>query len=158
MLNLNLSNVETKEAPSSGPLPEGKYHVAITDAQVRETRAGTGQYIKTEFTVMEGDYAKRKLWHNFNIKNPNEQAVEIGLQQIKDMLTAAQSKLADGTLNSVSELKGLRMQVNVKHEVSESYGTQARINYFEQLQRESEVHPGVPNEAPQFSSDEDLPF
>lgn len=156
MLDIDLSKTEKSQAPSKGPIPEGRYQVSITDAEVKTTKAGTGQYIKAEFTIKEGEYSGKKIWSMFNIKNQNPKAVEIGLQQLKDMLVAANSNLANGKLESVSQLRGLRMTANVKIESSEEYGDQNRINYFDYS--ESQINQGAPNMAPQFSSDEELPF
>lgn len=160
MLNLDLSDVKKSDAPTQERtlLPEGKYEVSVTGAQVKSTKAGTGQYISMELTVQDKDHKGRKVWHNFNIKNPSEKAVEIGKQQLVDFLVSAKSKIAETKLESVTQLLGLRCTAKIIIEESEQYGDKNRVHYFEQTPVESEVHPGVENEAPQFSADEDLPF
>jgi hypothetical protein len=65
------------------PIPNGDYYLMATTAQVRPTKDGRGQLVFAEFTVMEGPYAKRKIFQNFNIVNPNEIAQNIGRAQLK---------------------------------------------------------------------------
>lgn len=157
MLGIDLSNVEGGNAPTNTALPESKYHVSITAAEVKQTRAKTGQYIKVEFTVQEGEHKGRKVWTNFNIKNPNPQAVEIGFQQLKDMLVAANSSLANDKLNSVSELLGLHVIVKTKNEESEDYGTQTKVHWYEPLEPETGQVKNYADDIPGVSDDDDLP-
>ena len=64
------------------PLPNGEYVAMITEEEIKQTKAGTGQYLKFTWTVMDGQYTGRKLWSNHNIINPNETAQQIGRQEI----------------------------------------------------------------------------
>jgi hypothetical protein len=70
MVRLNFTDEETYGQSSLGrdPLPAGKYHVAITDVDVRESGPNAkhpgSEYWAIEFTVQEGDYQNRKVWTN----------------------------------------------------------------------------------------------
>ena len=64
------------------PLPNGDYVAMITEDDIKQTKAGTGQYLKFTWTVMDGQYTGRKLWSNHNIINPNESAQQIARQEI----------------------------------------------------------------------------
>ena len=74
LLNFNASEV----APSTGfdPIPAGKYVAVISDSEMRSTNSGTGQYLRLEFTIIDGEYANRKLWTRLNLDNPNPDAIE----------------------------------------------------------------------------------
>jgi hypothetical protein len=74
------------------PLPDGKYNVEITDSDYRDNSTGTGSYVMVEFRVIDGEYADRKLWGNYNIVHSNEQAQEIGQQQFAKLCLAALGK------------------------------------------------------------------
>jgi hypothetical protein len=70
MVRLNFTDTEAYGNSSLGrdALPNGKYHVAITDVDVRESGPGAkhpgSEYWAIEFTVQEGDYKGRKMWTN----------------------------------------------------------------------------------------------
>lgn len=70
MVRLNFTDTEAYGNSSLGmdPLPSGKYHVAITDVDVRESgpraKHPGAEYWAIEFTVQSGEYEGRKLWTN----------------------------------------------------------------------------------------------
>ena len=63
-------------------IPPGKYPVLIEKAEVKQTKAGNGHYIKLTLSVIDGQCKNRKVFDNINIDNPNRQCVEIGLRQL----------------------------------------------------------------------------
>jgi len=89
--------VDVNERGSFDPIPEGEYTLKATDAEEKQTKAGTGSYIATAFEVVKGQYAGRKVWLNFNINNPSEKAQKIGRQQLVSWATAAGKPDADDT-------------------------------------------------------------
>ncbi len=65
-MKLNFSQVQTR---SFEPLPNGWYHVAITDLDPRQSRNAQAKYpgawyLAAEMTVQSGEYEGRKLWTN----------------------------------------------------------------------------------------------
>ena len=48
------------------PIPEARYNVKITAAEVGKTKQGNDM-ITVTFDVMEGKYTNRKLWSNFTL-------------------------------------------------------------------------------------------
>lgn len=71
---------------SFDPLPEGWYNVSIAGAEVKNTKAGTGQYIAVKYTVTGPSHEGRIVFGNLNIKNPNPDAEKIGRQQLGDLM------------------------------------------------------------------------
>jgi hypothetical protein len=69
-------------AESFEPIPPGKYRAAITESDVRETRAKNGHYAHFEWTILEGPHANRRVFQNCNIVNPNPKAAEIGQREL----------------------------------------------------------------------------
>ena len=65
--------------PATGfePLPAGWYPCQIDGAEVKDTKAGNGKYLKLELSVVGDKFSGRKLWPNINLANPNQKAVEI---------------------------------------------------------------------------------
>lgn len=69
----------TQVEPSAGfeVIPAGKYHVQIVNSEMRETKAGTGNMLWLEMSIMDGPHANKRLFDRLNLVNPNQQAVEI---------------------------------------------------------------------------------
>jgi len=101
---------------SGNGLEDGTHNVTCTAAEVKDTKAGTGQYVRAVFETENG----MKLYHNFNIKNPNEMAQKIGLGQLKDFIKNS-GKSEPNKLGSVDELIGLSVAVRVKTKEGEDF-------------------------------------
>lgn len=89
-------------------LPAGWYTATITGAEVRQTKTGTGSYLRVEFTV--SDPAGRKVWSNFNVRNQNSAAETIGRQQLAELLRA----VGKPRLGDTDELIGSTASIKVK--------------------------------------------
>jgi hypothetical protein len=118
---LDLTNV------SESTFEAGEYTVTCSAAEVKETKAGTGEYIKCTFETDKG----QRIYHNFNIKNSNEKAVQIGLAQLKTFMRVA-GKANPNTLGGVGELLGLKCVARVKI-VDNDFGSQPNITTFKAL-------------------------
>lgn len=102
---------------------DGDYVVTCTEAEVKQTKSGSGEYIKAKFEAETGE----TFFHMFNVKNENKKAVDIGLGQLKKFLRVAGK--SDLSKASVDDLVNLRVTIRVKNEDSD-YGVQARIKDF----------------------------
>ena len=89
-------------------LPAGWYSATITGAEVKQTKTGTGSYLKVEFTV--SDPAGRKVWSNYNVRNANSAAETIGRQQLAELLRA----IGKPKLGDTDELIGSAVSIKVK--------------------------------------------
>lgn len=150
---LDLTNVQ--ENNGREPLPAGEYCAQVVKAEVKDTQAGTGEYIKLEYDLLEapksqGEEPKKlgKVWHQFNTKNPNAQAVEIGLGQLKSFLKV--SKFADPNhLTDVNDLVGLTCNIRIKVRKSDEYGDKNEITSFKEWNATpGKGAPGVGTAAP----------
>jgi hypothetical protein len=77
--------------PSGGSfeaLPAGWYNVTITNAEVKQTQAGTGSYIGLRLDVTGPTHQGRVVFCNLNINNPTPKAEEIGRQQLNQIMGA----------------------------------------------------------------------
>ena len=70
------------------PLPAGWYNVTVSQAELKYTKSGTGQYIKLRYDVTGPTHQGRVVFGNLNIKNANSKAEEIGRQQLGDIMRA----------------------------------------------------------------------
>ena len=80
-------------------------------------------------SVLDGEYEGRTIFHNFNIANDSQKAVEIGLQQLKSFLKCSTG--ADvGKVTDVGDLLGLTCPAVVKIRKDENYGDSNVVSYF----------------------------
>ena len=72
------------------PLPAGKYLMAITESEEKETKSGDGKYLSLKLEVLEGDSKGRIVFTNLNLKNKNETAVRIAKQELSSICRAVE--------------------------------------------------------------------
>lgn len=126
MLDLDLTNVEAQGDYS--PIPAGKYLMRVVEAELKDTAAGTGQFIKVTLEVIGDKYSGRKVFHNFNIKNPNPKTIEIGLGQLKSLLEKSGSNKLK--ITSPMDLINLEVLTSIKIKKSDDYGDQNVVSSF----------------------------
>lgn len=73
---------------SFDPIPEGHYDATITQAELKPTNDGTGQYIKLRLDITGPSHQGRVVFSNLNIKNASAKAEEIGRQQLGEIMRA----------------------------------------------------------------------
>jgi hypothetical protein len=70
----------TTVAPSTGreTIPAGNYKVVISKTEEKDSKATQGaSYLNLEFTIIEGEFEKRKLYAILNLNHPSDVAVGI---------------------------------------------------------------------------------
>ena len=70
------------------PIPAGKYPAVITQSEMKDTKAGTGQYLQLTFEIIEGAFKGRSLWARLNLDNPNATAVKIAKAELSAICRA----------------------------------------------------------------------
>lgn len=100
------------------PLPAGWYTAKITDADLKTTKAGNGQYIAVRYDITGPTHQGRVVWGNLNIKNPNPKAEEIGRQQLAELMAA----IGLAKVRDTDELIGGELSIKLKVRQSEQYG------------------------------------
>jgi hypothetical protein len=82
MVDFSWDNNDYQDDRNFDPVPKGLYRLRCLEAKEKATNNGKGVYISAQFEIVEGPYAKRRVFHNFNIENPSEQAQRIGRSQV----------------------------------------------------------------------------
>jgi hypothetical protein len=114
------------------PIPDGTYSVIVEKAEVSPTKTG-GEMIKVQYKIKEGPHSGRNIFDQFNIKNQNPQAVQIGLGQLKGMMKSFGHANVN-KLESTKELVGLKGLVTVKNvDDGGQYGSQTKIRAYKPL-------------------------
>jgi hypothetical protein len=118
MANLGFQ-FKAEEVPTSEyePIPAGEYVCMFTESELKDTAAGTGQYIQIKLEVVEGDNAGRTLIERLNIKNPNEKAVEIAYQTLAKICNAVNKP----NIQNTEELHNIRLIAKVDVQKSKPY-------------------------------------
>ena len=107
-------------------LPAGEYNAMIDSAEVVATKAGTGFYLKIQFSILEDGYNNRKIFANINLSNPNQTAVEIGMKQLSALGRATGvMKIKDS-----SELIGQQLRLKLKVKDDATYGPQNEVKAY----------------------------
>jgi hypothetical protein len=128
MANLGRSYVEAEmpKGSNSGdytPIPDGWYDVTITEATVKATKAGTGDYLSYRCDVVGPTHQGRVIFGMITLRNPNPKAEEIGNQQMGELCRA----IGAARLDDSDQLIGKRMTIKVTTESSEQYGDKNKI-------------------------------
>jgi hypothetical protein len=105
VLKVNFSDNEaSSEALDFTPIPSGKYHVKITDGEMREcgpeSKNAGKPYWNLEFTVQEGPYEERKLWGNIML-------FEGALFSLSQLMKALGNPIVPGKAFTVPEIDDL---------------------------------------------------
>jgi len=117
-----MSLFDATEVSETGIEP-GEYVIFVDHAEVKETKSGTGEYINIRWKLEDqGD----TFYSLYNIKNPNEKAVQIGLSELKRMCAAAG---VEAKVSSVDELNGLRVKARLA-EKEDDYGIKTVIKKY----------------------------
>jgi hypothetical protein len=128
MANLGRSYVEAEmpKGSNSGdytPIPDGWYDVTITEATVKATKAGTGDYLSYRCDVVGPTHQGRVVFGMITLRNPNPKAEDIGNQQMGELCRA----IGAARLDDSDQLIGKRMTIKVVTESSEQYGDKNKI-------------------------------
>ena len=112
MAGINLESYDFVASENTGsfePLPEGWYTARIDGAELKPTKAGTGEYISVAYTIEGPSHVGRKVWGNLNIRNPNPQAENIGREQLSKLSLAiglpAMPRDTDQLIGGVAQIK-----------------------------------------------------
>lgn len=111
------------------PLPAGWYTSTITQAELKTTTAGNGQYIKIRYDITGPSHQGRVVFGNLNIKNPNVKAEEIGRQQLGDIMRAiGLARVAD-----TDNLIGKQIEIKLSIKDDPKYGLGNEIKGFKSV-------------------------
>jgi hypothetical protein len=122
-------NLMPKSERSFDPLPAGWYNVTISGADLKQTKAGNGEYIAVRYDVAGPTHAGRVVFGNLNIKNPNPTAESIGRQQLGELMRAAGFAKVEDT----DQLIGGQLQIKLDIRKSEQYGDSNDVKGFKSL-------------------------
>jgi len=128
------------------PLPAGDYNVTIEDAEIKQTKSGTGQYINLKLHVDGPTHNGRLLFGVLNIKNDSSQAEQIGRGQLGSILRALKIE----SLEDTDQLIGGPLVVKVV--VKPASGQYKEGNEIKAYKAAGEATAQAPTERPSFKA------
>jgi hypothetical protein len=111
------------------PLPAGWYTATITQAELKETKAGNGQYIKLRYDITGPSHQGRVVFGNLNIKNPNPKAEEIGRQQLGEIMRA----IGLAKVTDTDQLIGGQISIKLEVKNDAQYGASNEVKAFKSV-------------------------
>lgn len=107
----NVFRAEDNRGSGFDPLPAGWYEAEVTKSEIKPTKSG-GQMLSVAFKIIEGEFAKRVVYANYNLVNANPQAVEIAKRELAALCDAA----GIDEIEDSAELHGIPIQIKLKIE------------------------------------------
>ena len=137
-----------KDLPEGGDyevIPAGWYSAEITSAEVKETKSGTGEYIKLRFDITGPEYSWRVVFGNINIRNANPQAEAIARRQLGEIMRA----IGLESISNTDQLVGGNLSIKVAiRAASDQYEAQNEVKGFKPLSGAMPVAAAKPAEKP----------
>ena len=125
-LNFNAANEEGMDDYSV--VPADTYNAQVVKSEVADTKAKTGKLLKLQFKIIDGKFKGRIVFAQYNIANPNPQAVEISKKQMKTLCDAI------GKPNGVedsNEMHNIPLQIKVSVKPAQGvYAEQNEIKFY----------------------------
>ena len=111
------------------PLPAGWYSATITQAELKDTKAGNGQYIKLRYDITGPSHQGRVVFGNLNIKNPSAKAEEIGRQQLGEIMRA----IGLAKVTDTDQLIGNQISIKLEVKNDPQYGASNEVKAFKSV-------------------------
>jgi hypothetical protein len=122
----NVQELPKSENGNYEPLPAGWYSASITAAEIKPTKAGTGEYISVRYDIVGPSHQGRVVFGTFNIRNASPKAEEIGQQQLGELMTAINLP----QLSDTDQLIGSNVQIKLAVERNEQYGDKNQVKAY----------------------------
>jgi hypothetical protein len=111
------------------PLPAGWYTATISQAELKDTKAANGQYIKLRYDITGPSHQGRVVFGNLNIKNPNPKAEEVGRQQLGDIMRA----IGLAKVTDTDQLIGGQIGIKLDVKQDAQYGASNEVKGFKSV-------------------------
>lgn len=134
ILNFNASQIEPMEAMEA--IPAGWYNAMVDESEMKPTKDGQGSYLQLRFTILDGQYVKRKVFTRLNINNKNAAAQEIAYRQ----LSAIAHAIGELQVQDSQQLHGKPLKIKVTFRPADGdYDASNDINGFKSINETSQA-------------------
>ena len=111
------------------PLPPGWYPAEIEAAEIKDTKAEDGKYLKVTLSIIGEAYNGRKVFPTLNILNPSSQAQEIGRRELADLARACEIAMLDDE----DKLLGKQLEVRLTVKQDKGYEPDNKVKGYRRL-------------------------
>jgi len=125
----DVDSIPEPEKRDFEPIPAGWYTATIAGAEVKTTKAGTGEYIAVRFDITGPQHQGRVVFTNLNVRNPNETAERIGREQLGNIMLACGIK----KLPNCEMLVGGSLSIKVVVKNDPTYGASNEVKGIKAL-------------------------
>ena len=130
LLNETFTAAELPQGNNNfAPLPAGWYTATVTAAEIKQTKTGTGEYIKVRYAISGPTHQGRVGFGNLNIKNANPKAEEIGRQQLGELMRA----IGLSSVKDTDQLIGGNLSIKLDVRLSEQYGDSNEVKAYKSV-------------------------
>ena len=126
----DINDMPVAEKRNFDPVPAGWYTAAIAGAELKTTKAGTGNYIAVRFDITGPEHQGRVVFTNLNTRNPNPKAEEIGRAQLGDIMRAT----GVAKLEDTDQLLGGNLSIKVTVKNDPDYGPGNEVKAFKAIE------------------------
>ena len=145
----NVNELPVGNGGNFDPLPAGWYSAAISQSELKDTKAGNGQYIKLRYDITGPTHQGRVVFGNLNIKNPNPKAEEIGRQQLGEIMRA----IGLAKVTDTDQLIGGQIAIKLEVKQDPQYGASNEVKGFKSVSGSAAPAVSMPaSEAPVASA------
>lgn len=141
MAQLNFDANTVSPADSIEAIPAGWYNAQIDQSEMKPTKDGSGAYLELRFSVLDGQYANRKVFGRLNLRNANPVAQEIAYKQLSAICHAT------GVLQvqDSQQLHGRPMKIKVSvRAASGDYEASNELKAFKNINEQVDGPVGAP--------------
>jgi hypothetical protein len=111
-------------------LPTSVQPAQLVKCERKPTRDGNGELMNAQFKIIDGEFKGRTIFNNANLENPNEQTVEIAIEQLKNHVAAAGLESIDSKWDW-TPLLNVPVMIHVKFEKGDDqYPDKNSVNGF----------------------------
>ena len=109
-------------------IPAGNYIAHIIEADLVDTKSGTGKMLKLTWEILDGPLTKRRVWENLNIINQNPDAQAIAERSLKRICSAVGHT---GVLSDTASIEFKPVEITVAIKPAEGqYGEQNTVKGY----------------------------
>jgi len=123
MVQISFDATQVKPLAEYTVLPEGQYLVEISQSLYKQTKAGDGNYLEFEYTVLDGEQKGALHWDRLCLEHPSPKATK----RAQAALSAICHSVGVMQFRDTVELHHLPFQITIKHKADSEGRVSAEI-------------------------------
>jgi hypothetical protein len=123
MVQISFDATQVKPLVEYTTLPEGQYLVEITQSLYKQTKAGDGNYLEFEYTVLDGELKGSLYWDRLCLEHPSPKATK----RANAALSAICHAIGVMTFHDTIELHHLPFVITIKNKINSEGNSSAEI-------------------------------